>query len=309
MREIKKGDKIVRINPKVRFPGYVKNIGKVEKCHVIELDPEEDYCLAPPLHHKYEAGDWVLPVISEDAGKTKDLLKPTKVWSLASGWCSVECEEWYWAPEEIVPITRDTKGYLINDSCRLTAAEFQTRYGCDPILIPHPDEEKPAGWDKRFCTRLSTPDTDAIAKAVRDGGLEQGDLITDLARQIDDSGSYDDCGTYSPRPQHANCRCALVPVKPWQPTPQDYAECCGVWSDDDAEWGDTPSDVPRGIRITEYCLPRDYKSRSDFDERMTNNGFTNIEPIPPKYIPGYQEPEGYDPYGLKRKYQHSTEWD
>lgn len=66
-------------------------------------------------------------------------------------------------------------------------------------------------------------------------------------------------------------------LEPWQPTEQDYLECCGVWIHE--KWPDdrhhtTPE------RLSGY-----YPSRKEFDRLHTINEWKKIEPIPEQCIP------------------------
>jgi hypothetical protein len=74
----------------------------------------------------------------------------------------------------------------------------------------------------------------------------------------------------------------------WQPTEQDYRECCGVW-------------VIGGVR-TRNCAPEDllyFESRYNFDRFHEEN--VRIEPMPEQCIPKSESKEKYNvPFPLMR---------
>ena len=98
-----------------------------------------------------------------------------------------------------------------------------------------------------------------------------------------------------------------IPYTPvWQPTAQDYRECCGVWAGPDgAPFRVTPETMREGI----VGLPR-RNSRDDFDRALRH--CERIEPAPAECLPGYveeQTPTDKLKAEAVAQWPRVTEWD
>ena len=146
MREIKRGDKVVCINPDAGSRGKVLTVERLRGNwihHTSGVSGSRDYCHAPPTNHKYKIGDWVLPVTDLEEEQLPWLLKPFKITD-CDDLCVLGLDAPFFAHKKIVPIHRTPEGYEINGTL-LSVKEFHSRYGVEIPLEEKLFSERCAG--------------------------------------------------------------------------------------------------------------------------------------------------------------------
>ena len=272
----KAGDKVVGINPNFRDgdEGKIFTVSEVlyNARHIYfdggDWDEPDNICRAPDPGQEYSVGDWALPVVLTENAKPY--------------WKTWFRENILLVPQRLSSVTNYCPGWGCN--C-LDGTGHQYTIGPPAHVVP-------------------------IARTA-DGYDVNGTLLS-----VDTFKEWYGCDPI-PAPDRVPVSDPKEPERrlaephdseppretAWQPTYQDYQECCGDWKRRDGAFE----------HITPESLPVFYKSRNDFVFKQMTHGMKRIEPIPEQCIPGYQEPRRERNYGLteeqRERWARVTEWD